>query len=112
MEPYELELLPLDTPDDDPRWAAYLDLFAIVFLEGRASDDGLAAFRRHRRADGATLGMVTTEGSGLEGRQVVAGLAWAPIRVNAGGNVVPVPRKGQGSRDVRWSPGWPGRLSG
>ena len=74
MEPYELELLPLDTPDDDPRWAAYLDLFAIVFLEGRASDDGLAAFRRHRRADGATLGMVTTEGSGLEGRQVVAGL--------------------------------------
>ena len=60
MEPYELELLPLDTPDDDPRWAAYLDLFAIVFLEGRASDDGLAAFRRHRRADGATLGMVTT----------------------------------------------------
>lgn len=90
MEPYELELLPLDTPDDDPRWAAYLDLFAIVFLEGRASDDGLAAFRRHRRADGATLGMVTTEGPGLEGRQVVAGLAWAPIRVNAGGNIVPV----------------------
>ncbi len=90
MEPYELELLPLDTPDDDPRWAAYLDLFAIVFLEGRASDDGLAAFRRHRRADDATLGMVTAEGPGLEGRQVVAGLAWAPIRVNAGGNVVPV----------------------
>ena len=90
MKPYELEFLPLDTSDDDPRWAAYLDLFAIVFLEGRASDDGLAAFRRHRRADGATLGMVTTEGFGLVGRQVVAGLAWAPIRVNTGGNVVPV----------------------
>ena len=90
MEPYELELLPLDTPDDDPRWAAYLDLFAIVFLEGRAPEDGVAAFRRHRRADGATLGMVTAEGPGLDGRHVVAGLAWAPIRANTGGNIVPV----------------------
>ena len=90
MEPYELGLLPLDTPDDDPRWTAYLDLFSSVFLAGRASDDGLAAFRRHRRADDATLGMVTTEGPGLEGRQVVAGVAWAPIRVNTGGSIVPV----------------------
>ena len=89
-EPYALELLPLDTPDDDPHWAAYLDLFAMVFLEGRTSDDGVAAFRRHRRADGATLGMVTAEGPGLEGRQVAAGLVWAPIRVNTGGNIVPV----------------------
>ena len=62
----------------------------MVFLEGRTSDDGVAAFRRHRRADGATLGMVTTEGPGLEGRQVAAGLVWAPIRVNTGGNIVPV----------------------
>jgi len=90
MEAYELELLPLDTPDDDPRWATYLDLFAMVFLEGRTPEDGVAAFRRHRRADGATLGMVTAESSGLDGRHIVAGLTWAPIRVNTGGNIVPV----------------------
>ncbi|MBB1571277.1 MAG: GNAT family N-acetyltransferase [Propionibacterium sp.] len=88
IAPYQLETLPLDTPDDDPRWAFYVDLFNNAFLDARGSTEALAAFRKHRRADNAVLGMVTTEGPGLAGRQPVAGFTWAPIGLNAGAGIV------------------------
>ncbi len=89
IEPYRLENLPLETPDDDLRWAAYVDVFSNAFLESRATDEGLEFFREHARADSATLGMVTAEGPGLDGRQPIAGFAWADISVNCGKGPVP-----------------------
>ena len=70
--PYSYAVLPLDTPDDDPIWTSYVNIFRTVFLDSRAADEGVATFRAHRREDGAVLGMVTTEGPGLDGRQPVA----------------------------------------
>lgn len=84
LEPYRLETLPLDTADDDPRWAAYRDLFDNAFLDGRPSDEALRVYRENQRADQGTLSMVTTEGPGLDGRQPVAGFAWSDITVNCG----------------------------
>lgn len=84
LEPYRLETLPLETADDDPRWAAYLDLFGNAFLDPRPTEGELELYRENQRADLATLCMVTTEGPGLEGRQPVAGLAWGGIKVNCG----------------------------
>ncbi|WP_231980833.1 hypothetical protein [Tessaracoccus coleopterorum] len=69
---YRYEILPLDTPDDDPRWESYVNIFRTVFLDARAAPEGVATFRTHRRVDHAVLGMATTEGPGLEGRQPVA----------------------------------------
>ncbi|MDO5066229.1 MAG: GNAT family N-acetyltransferase [Propionibacteriaceae bacterium] len=84
LEPYRMETLPLDAADDDPRWAAYLDLFANAFLESRPNEEALKLYRENQRADQATLCMVTAEGPGLDGRQGVAGFAWNDILVNCG----------------------------
>ena len=84
---YRHEILPLDTPDDDPRWRAYVDIFSAVFLDSRASDEGLPVFREHRRADEARLAMVTTEGPGLDGRAPVAGFNWTRSTINCGTQV-------------------------
>ncbi|MDN5726961.1 MAG: GNAT family N-acetyltransferase, partial [Propionibacteriales bacterium] len=86
--PYRYENLPLDTPDDDPRWAAYLDIFNAGFLDRRSGDKSVETFRRHRRADTAELGMITAEGPGLDGRQPVAAFASAPFTLNAGAGIV------------------------
>lgn len=88
QEPYRYETLPLQTPDDDPRWAEYLDVFRLGFLDKRASADGLATYRRCRRADDATLGMVTTEGPGLVGRKPVGAFVSAPFTMNDGAGLV------------------------
>lgn len=84
LEPYRMETLPLEAPDDDPRWAAYVDLFCDAFLDGRPSEEFLKHYRENQRAESATLSMVTTEGPGLEGRQPVAGFTWGDITVNCG----------------------------
>ncbi|WP_461109408.1 GNAT family N-acetyltransferase [Tessaracoccus terricola] len=88
QEPYRYETLPLDTPDDDDAWAQYLDVFRQGFLDKRASPDGLAVYRNSRRADGATLGMVTTEGPGLDGRRPVGAFVSAPFTLNDGAGLV------------------------
>lgn len=88
QEPYRYETLPLDTPDDDPRWAKYLDVFRLGFLDRRASEAGLATYRDSRRADGSTLGMVTTDGPGLEGRTPVGAFVSAPFTINDGRGLV------------------------
>lgn len=90
LAPYAYEELPLDTPDDSPLWAAYANLFRTVFLDSRASDEGVATFRKHRRHDGAVLGMVTTEGPGLAGRQPVAAFNVTPSTINEGRGLCPV----------------------
>lgn len=82
--PYRYEILPLDAPDDDPRWAAYVNIFRSVFLEGWASPEGVAIFQKHRRADGAVLAMVTAEGPGAEGRRPIAGFNVTPSSINDG----------------------------
>lgn len=90
MDPrYRYELLPLDAPDDDTRWAAYVNIFRTVFLEGRAAPEGVETFRKHRREDGAILGMVTTEGPGLDGRQPVAGFNSTATTINTGRGLSP-----------------------
>lgn len=89
LEPYRLETLPLEAHDDDPHWALYLDLFANAFLDKRPSAESVVEFRNSKRADGATLGMVTAEGPGLNGRQPVAGFSWSPTTLNAGAGIVP-----------------------
>lgn len=90
MDPrYRYELLPLDTQDDDPRWAAYVNIFRTVFLEGRVAPEGVDTFRKHRREDGALLGMVTTEGPGLDGRQPVAAFNSTPTTINTGRGLSP-----------------------
>ncbi|MEO7587137.1 MAG: GNAT family N-acetyltransferase [Arachnia sp.] len=88
-EPYRYEVLPLDAPDDDPRWAAYLDIFDFGFLDRRAGEASVGTYRSHRRRDDATLGMVTTVGPGLDGRQPVGAFASAPYTLNAGAGIVP-----------------------
>lgn len=81
---YRYEVLPLDTPDGDPRWEAYANIFRTVFLEDRVSPEGIAVFRQHRRDDQAVLGMVTADGPGLEGRVPIAGFNATPSTVNDG----------------------------
>ncbi|MDO5677903.1 MAG: GNAT family N-acetyltransferase [Propionibacteriaceae bacterium] len=85
---YQFDLMPLDTPDDSPAWAEYLDIFRFSFLDQRATDEGVAVYRAHRREDKAVLGRVTTGGPGLDGRVAVAGFAAAPTRINCGRGLV------------------------
>lgn len=87
-EPYHYEVLPLDTPDDAPRWVEYLDIFDFGFLGRRAGDSYLETYRMQCREDRATLGMVTTVGPGLDGRQPVAGFTSSPFTMNAGAGIV------------------------
>lgn len=88
QEPYRYETLPLDTPDEDPRWAEYLDVFRLGFLDKRASSEGVETYRRCRRADRAMLGMVTTQGPGLVGRTPVGAFVSAPFSLNDGAGPV------------------------
>lgn len=85
---YVYELLPLNTSDEDPRWATYLDIFSQGFLNSRRSPEAVAIYQQHRRADSARLGMVTTEGPGLEGRQPVAAFASIGTTINCGAGLV------------------------
>lgn len=79
---YRYDLLALDTPDDDPRWRAYLDVFDLSLLSNPASQARIDFFRRHRRADKARLGQITTQTASGE---VVAGALSAIVgRYNAG----------------------------
>src|SRR5690606_7942394 len=50
--------------------------------------EGLGIYRRSRRADRSTLGMVTTEGPGLEGRRPVGAFVSAPFTLNDGAGLV------------------------
>ncbi|NNG19257.1 GNAT family N-acetyltransferase [Naumannella sp. ID2617S] len=86
---YRYQTLPLDTPDDDPRWELFLDTFRMGFLDQRPTADTAARYRRTKRDDGATLGMVTTEGPGLREGQPVAAFVSAPYAHNAGAGLVP-----------------------
>lgn len=86
--PYEFDLMPLDTPDDSPEWADYLDIFGFSFLDQRATAERVATYRQHRREDRAWLGRITTEGLGLEGREAIAGFAAAPTTINCGRGLV------------------------
>lgn len=91
MQPdYRHETLPLDTPDDDPRWAAYLDVFRMGLLDGRPPAAGVDVFRKHRRANNASLTMVTAEGPGLDGRQPVAAFSSCITDINCGAEPQPV----------------------
>lgn len=83
-EPYRLETLPLDTPDDDPRWVQYLDTLRFPLLQGRATDAGTTLFRDLRRADQSRLAMVTAAGPGLESRRPVAAFNSCLRTVNTG----------------------------
>lgn len=80
--------MPLDTPDDSPQWAEYLDIFGFSFLDARATEERVATYRQHRRADGAWLGRITAEGIGLNGREAIAGFAAAPTTINCGRGLV------------------------
>ena len=85
---YAFDLMPLDTPDDSPEWAEYLDIFRFSFLDNRATPEGVATYREHRRKDQAVLARITTEGPGLDGREAVAGFAAAPTTINCGRGLV------------------------
>lgn len=80
--------MPLDTPDDSPEWAAYLDIFNFSFLDKRATEEDVAAYRQRRRHDQSVLARVTTQGPGLDGREAVAGFAAAPTTINCGRGLV------------------------
>lgn len=87
-EPYRYETLPLDTPDSDPLWAEYLDVFNASFLGERAADESVAKFRQYRRDARAKLDMITTQGPGAPERRPIAGFNAAPFTHNAGAGVV------------------------
>lgn len=90
QSPYQYEVLSLETPDDDPTWTAYVNVFHAVFLDGRVTPEGVATFQKHRRQDRAVLGMVTTEGPGLDGRQPVAAFNVTPATINEGRGLRPL----------------------
>lgn len=79
---YRYDLLPLDTPDDDPSWKAYLDVFDLSLLSSPASQARTEFFRRHRRADKARLGRISTRTAA--GEVVAGGLSAIVGRYNAG----------------------------
>ena len=47
---YLVENFPVDTADDDPRWAGILDLFSTVFLDPMPGDGTLTRYRDNWRA--------------------------------------------------------------
>lgn len=87
---YRYETLPLETPDDDPRWGSYLDIFRLGLLDERPAPSNVEIYRAHRRKDNATLGMISAEGPGLEGRQPVAAFADCVTDINCGADPMPV----------------------
>ncbi|MDO5735787.1 MAG: GNAT family N-acetyltransferase [Propionibacteriaceae bacterium] len=87
-EKYRFEELPLDTPDDDPRWEACQDIFSFGFLGRRANATSVKAFREQARADNTTLDLVTAAGPGIDGRQPIAVFESAPYTMNSGAGIV------------------------
>lgn len=85
---YTYDLMPLDTPDDDPRWAKYQDIFRFSFLTNRPTPADTEKYRESRRADGSFLGVVTTSGLGLADGEGIAGFASAPTTINCGAGLV------------------------
>lgn len=87
---YRYEILPLDTPDDDPRWLTYIDIFRMGLLDGRPTDKNGEIFRRHRRTDDARLGMFTITGPGLPDGAPVAAFNDCVAQLNCGAEPIPV----------------------
>jgi predicted acetyltransferase len=79
---YRFDILPLDTPDDDPRWREYLEVFQLTLLSAPSTDAQVAAFRDNRRADGARLAMVTA--STPSGDAIAGGFSAFSGHYNAG----------------------------
>lgn len=80
--PYRYDMLPLDTPDDDPRWVEYVDLFRAGLLNSWASEAGVATFRGHRRDADARLGYISVEGQSAH--NMAAGFNTADGYINTG----------------------------
>ena len=87
-EKYRFEELPLDTPDDDARWAACMDIFSFGFMGGRANEASVKTFRDQARANNTTLDLVTASGPGLVGHQPIACFESAPYTMNSGAGIV------------------------
>lgn len=87
-EKYRLEELPLDTPEQDPRWESYQDIFSFGFLGRRANEASVRTFREQARGDHSTLDMVTATGPGLHGREPIAAFTSAPLTMNSGAGIV------------------------
>ena len=51
-------MLALDTPDDDPRWAGFVEQSQLGFLEPQTTEKQVEAFRELVRADGSRLRVV------------------------------------------------------
>ncbi len=87
-EKYRFEELPLNAPDDDPRWGAYEDIFSFGFLGRRGNEASLQTFREQARGDQSSLDMVTASGPGIQGRQPIAAFTSAPFTMNSGAGIV------------------------
>lgn len=88
QENHHLKQLPLDTPDDDPRWEAYDDIFNFGFMGRRPSEASVKTTRQQARADNSIMDMVTATGPGLDRCQPVAAFISAPYTMNAGAGIV------------------------
>lgn len=87
-EKYRFEELPLDTPDSDPRWEAYQDVFSFGFMGRRANEASLKTFREQARGDHSAMDMVTASGPGIDGRQPIAAFTSAALTMNSGAGIV------------------------
>ncbi len=87
-EKYRFEELPLDTPEADPRWEAYQDVFSFGFLGQRANGASVQNLRKQARDDHSTLDMVTASGPGISGREPIAAFTSAPFTMNSGAGIV------------------------
>lgn len=89
MENLELVTLPLDMPDDDPRWAGYQDQVNVGFHEEDPSESKRRFFRDCSRADG-TRNRGLYDPDDLFDHRPVATLASLDRRLNVGaGRLVP-----------------------
>ncbi len=85
---HRFEQLPLDTPDDDPRWEAYQDIFSFGFMGRRPNEASVNTMRKQARGDRSFMDMITATGPGLDGPQPVAAFVSAPFTMNAGAGIV------------------------
>lgn len=83
-ERYRHDMLALDTPDDDPQWASYLDQVYLGFLSGPPSAEAVDRFRHAARADKTRLRCITAEDADLSDHPV-ATFASFDKAVNVGG---------------------------
>lgn len=87
---YRYELLPLETPDTDPVWHRYLDVFRIGLVDHPPVPAFVDFFRTHRRVDQSRLGMITTSGPGLADGEPVAAFSDCVTQINVGAESIPV----------------------